>query len=588
MDLNPEQLERLLLMQLRRGHPHLRFSSKLEPIFFRDRFRYMQAHWGLMLVMVAAVLFQLVYAVYDMLAMPLGTALALLPLRLVCIVAALASCLYFRRRDSDPWKAYSLFGLSYLTCGICVVLLTYLGRYLGQPTSYEGLVLLLLFGYGLVNLPFTAVTLGGWVLFLLYAGLGMLWPTPIEALPHQLLFLACVNLIGSAGTYVQEHAHRSGWINLKLLNIARRRMQSDTQGKLRMLTAVSHDLRQPLNAMGLYAQHLHECATEPEVRHISGRLNESVAQLGRMLQSLLEYNRLTLSGGVSVQLQSLELRPLLSRLCAETQTESLQQVTLNCAEGLWVRSDPVLLERLLRNLLNNALRHAQAEHVWLHAERGEDEVRLEVGDDGCGMSGEDQEGVFEEFRQLNNPGRHTDQGLGLGLAIVRQMALLLGHALQLESSPGQGARFYLHVPQAEQIPVQPVAAEVYFSGRILLLEDDLASRDALQALLQRWGCEVRACADLQTALGCIDEVQPHLLISDFRLGAEEDGVMAIERLRERFGQMLPALLVSADTNPELQRRCMLLNINLQGKPLLPVRLRQALSLLLAPSRVALS
>src|SRR5690606_34748125 len=153
-------------------------------------------------------------------------------------------------------------------------------------------------------------------------------------------------------------------------------------------------------------------------------------------------------------------------------------------------------------------------------------------------------------------------GLGLGLAIVRQMALLLGHPLQLESSPGQGARFILHVPQAEQMPVQPVATEaVYLSGRGLLLVDYAASRDALQSLLQRWGCEVRACADVQMALDCIDEVQPQLLISDFRLGTVEDGVMAIERLRERYGQMLPALLVSADNSPELQRRCMLLNIN---------------------------
>jgi signal transduction histidine kinase/CheY-like chemotaxis protein len=554
-------------------------------VFFRDRFRFMQAHWGLVLVMIAAVAFQLIYALSDMFLMPLQVALALLPLRAICIVTVIVSCLYFRRRESDPKKAYTLFGLTYLVCGVCVVLLIYLSRHLGQPTSYEGLALLLLFGYGLINLPFRAVTIAGWLLFLLYAGLGLsLSPSP--ELSYQLLFLACVNLIGSAGTYVQEHAHRSAWINLKLLNIARRRMQSDTQGKLRMLTAVSHDLRQPLNAMGLYAQHLHECATEPEVRRISGRLNASVGQLNRMLQSLLEYNRLTLSGGVSVQVQSLELRPLLSRLCAESQVEAPPQVSLECAP-LWVRSDPLLLERLLRNLLTNAQRHAQATHVWLHAVQHEDLVWLEVGDDGCGMSGEEQEGVFEEFRQLNNPGRKTEQGLGLGLAIVRQMALLLGHTLQLESSPGQGARFILHLPLAEQVPEQSVPSQVFASGRILLLEDDEASRDALQALLQRWGCEVCACADLQAALACVEVLEPQLLISDFRLGTEEDGVMAIERLRERFGRMLPALLVSADTSPELQRRCMLLNINLQGKPLLPVRLRQALSLLLRAERGAL-
>jgi CheY-like chemotaxis protein len=251
-----------------------------------------------------------------------------------------------------------------------------------------------------------------------------------------------------------------------------------------------------------------------------------------------------------------------------------------------VRSDPLLLERVLRNLLANALRHAQAGQVWLRARAERDEVLLEVGDDGRGLSAEQQDRVFEEFQQLDNPGRNAERGLGLGLAIVKQLAELLEHPLRLHSSPGQGARFVLQLPRAEageRLATQVAVAAP--SGRILLLEDDGAGREALAGLLRRWGCEVWACADLEAALLCLDEAQPQLLISDFRLAAKADGLSAIERLREEAGLMLPALLITADISSQLQERCLPAHITLLGKPVLPARLRQALAVLL-PARQA--
>ena len=165
---------------------------------------------------------------------------------------------------------------------------------------------------------------------------------------------------------------------------------------------------------------------------------------------------------------------------------------------------------------------------------------------------------------------------------------MLEHPLQLHSSPGQGARFSLRLPTAavgEWRPRPPVAAAL--CGRILLLEDDHEGREALAGLLQRWGCEVCACADLPDALGRLEQAAPQLLISDYRLAAAEDGLRAIERLREQAGRMLPALLVSADLSSELQERCIPAHVTLLGKPLLPARLRQALAVLL-PAAPALA
>jgi two-component system, sensor histidine kinase len=253
-----------------------------------------------------------------------------------------------------------------------------------------------------------------------------------------------------------------------------------------------------------------------------------------------------------------------------------------------VHSDPLLLERVLRNLLSNALRHAQARHVWVHARVEQGEVLLEVGDDGQGLSAEEQTQVFEEFRQLDNPGRHAERGLGLGLAIVQQLAQLLGHGLQLHSSPGAGAQFIVQLPQAEAGPLPAPAAPINaLKGRVLLLEDDTAGRQALAGLLQRWGCEVWACADLADALNCLPQAQPQVLISDYRLAATEDGLRAIERLREEAGRMLPALLITADVGADLQERCTRAHVTLLAKPLLPARLRQALAVLL-PAQVRAS
>jgi CheY-like chemotaxis protein len=223
----------------------------------------------------------------------------------------------------------------------------------------------------------------------------------------------------------------------------------------------------------------------------------------------------------------------------------------------------------------------------LHARVEQGVVQLEVGDDGQGLSEQEQSHVFEEFRQLDNPGRNAERGLGLGLAIVQQLAQLLGHPLQLDSSPGEGARFILQLPLAEAGEWQaPAAVATVLSGRVLLLEDDAAGREALTGLLQRWGCEVWACADPAEALHCLPQAQPQVLISDYRLAATEDGLRAIEHLREEAGRMLPALLITADVSADLQERCTRAHVTLLGKPLLPARLRQALAVLLPAESTA--
>ena len=570
--------ERLLLAQQRRGHGRLRFVEALERGFVEHRVQRIRRR--LWLIAGIAIAFQAIYAGLDLSLMPLDVGLSILPLRLLGICTVLAACAYCRRPQSALGGTQLAYTGAYAFNGACVVAMIYLSAAQGEAMPYDGLFLILLFGYVLLGVSFRAISLAAWGFCLLYLLLGVLLTEAGPELAYQGLFLVCANLIGSGGAYLQEHGQRGAWLNMRLLDLARQRAEADDARKLRLLAAASHDLRQPLNAMGLYAQHLLEQSLESTTRQVCERLTTSVEQLSRLLQSLLDYSRLTLPGGVPVKPQAFALRPLLERLSGETADEAGAQgieLELDCSE-LWVRSDPLLLERVLRNLLVNALRHAQARRVWLRAWEEAGAVLLEVADDGRGLSQAEQAQVFEEFRQLDNPGRNAEHGLGLGLAIVQQLATLLEHPLRLDSAPGQGARFSLRLPLAES-GQRPLAAATgaALGGRILLLEDDGPGREALAGLLRRWGCQVWACAELPQALHCLDEARPQLLISDYRLAERGDGLQAIERLREAAGQMLPALLITADLSPELHERCLPAHVIPLGKPLLPARLRQVLA-----------
>lgn len=571
-------LEPLLLAQQRRGHRRLRFVAELEQAFAAHRAQRIRRR--LPLIALTAVLFQLIYALLDFFAMPLQVSLSVLPLRMLALGAVVLAFFHCRRAHATPGAVVGIYALAYLLTGVSVALIVHLSWHQGVAMPYDGLFLVLLFGYALLGLSFRVISLCSWGFCLLFVGAGVVLHEPGREFAYQALFLLCANMIGTVGAYMQEHGQRGAWLNLRLLDLARQRAEADDARKLRLLAAASHDLRQPLNAMGLYAQHLVEQGGDAQTRSISARLAASVEQLGRLLQSLLDYSRLTLPGGVQARPHAFALRPLLERLLGEIAPEAQQQAVqlrLN-SEACAVRSDPLLLERLLRNLLHNALLHAGAAELSLSAWREGQHVVLAVADDGRGLSEADQALVFEEFRQLDNPGRSTERGLGLGLAIVRQLAEVLEHPLQLESQPGAGTRFILRLPLAELAEQAPRSSSgLALKGRILLLEDDDTGREALSGLLRRWGCEVQACADLAEALMALQEQTPHLLISDYRLAEQGDGLQAIERLREAAGQMLPALLISADLSPELHERCLPAHVIPLGKPLLPARLRQVLA-----------
>lgn len=360
--------------------------------------------------------------------------------------------------------------------------------------------------------------------------------------------------------------------------------QAARDAQTRFLAAASHDLRQPVHALGLLAAQAEAELHGRRAARTAAQMQGMAQALDGLVEALLDVSRL--DGGVVVPCpRSFPLQALFDRLAPEF-------AVLADARGLqwrvrptplWVRSDETQLERMLRNLLANALTHTARGGVLLGARPCGDRVRLCVWDTGPGIAPEHRQRIFDEFVQLQNPGRDRRKGHGLGLAIVARLARLLDHPVQLRSEPGRGSCFSIAVPGARPeaaAPAAPAAALVLpLQGlSVALVEDDEAVLEATASLLATWGCEVHAAVSAPALLARLQalEHRPARVISDWRLEIG-DGLDAIAQLRAWCGRPVPALLVSGEPLPLAGDALAALRITPARKPLAAAALRAWLS-----------
>ena len=335
-------------------------------------------------------------------------------------------------------------------------------------------------------------------------------------------------------------------------------LQQANQAKSRFIAAASHDLRQPVVTIGLLVGLLREQVSAPRLRDLIDRINEAVAALEDLLKGLLDLSRFD-AGTVKPRLQGVPLQGLFDAIAAhESEAARLKGVRLRFRPtGLAVRSDPVLLEQILRNLVNNAVRYTDAGGVLVGVRpRGEGRVSVEVWDTGSGITPAQQQTVFDEFTQFE-PGRnHRVRGLGLGLALVKRAALLLEHPLRLRSRPGRGSCFALTLPlavaEAHQGVTAMTEARPLQGLRLLLVEDEPTVLQAMQMQLERWGATVHP-AD---GLGALDRLLADpdgpcatgvdMVISDNRL-PDGDSVRVVGLVRRKLGT-ITALIVTGPRN----------------------------------------
>jgi signal transduction histidine kinase len=380
-------------------------------------------------------------------------------------------------------------------------------------------------------------------------------------------------------------AHQNDELEQARASAERARTEAEiaNRSKTQFFAAASHDLRQPLHAMGLFAAALSDKVRDPGVQEVVQSINASVEALEGLFTELLDISKID-AGIVKANPVHFELASLLERLRMDFEPEASERgLQLRVARTrLFAFSDPVLVERILRNLIANALRYTWQGGIVVGARRRGRDVSLEVWDTGVGIDPEEQNRIFEEFYQIGNPERNSRKGLGLGLSIVKRLASLLGSGVTVRSVRGRGSVFRVRVPLGRQPEAALAAAPRTptdpgdLAGRVVVVvEDEPAVLQGMEVLLQGWGATVIACSSLAEVLDRAGELgaAPHLIIADYRLREGGVGTLAIAQLRERFRAQIPAIIVSGSTTPAHLEEAKAINAHLLLKPVMPAKLR---------------
>ncbi|MBI4986186.1 MAG: response regulator, partial [Rhodocyclales bacterium] len=461
-----------------------------------------------------------------------------------------------------------------------------------QAVETQALVAVLLCGMAAGSIPVTAM-----LRWAFYGSAGMIL-TPlvvrnfVEGGTYHFIFggmlavfLAFILNWGRTLNRLLTEANERRFDNLALVDLAEAAKQEAVEAniaKSKFLAAASHDLRQPLHALTLFTGALKEEEDGARISRLADNIDSSLTALSLLLNSLLDISKLD-AGVVDVRVASIRLQDVFERLSVEFEPlASRKRLRLKVRETrAIVFTDRVLLERIVRNLLSNAIRYTESGGVLLACRRRRDGWGIEVRDSGIGISDDEQKKVFNEFYQIGNPERDRQKGLGLGLAIVARMSNLIGCPVSLRSAPGRGSVFAITVP-AGKATALPVAAQVVTSCegvRVLVIDDDAAALAAINALLDAWRCDTMTAESHADAVSRLTERQwePDVVICDYQLRGGESGIDALDWMRVHFDKNLPCVLITGNIEAERLQRVRESGYPLLHKPVPPAKLRALLN-----------
>ena len=380
----------------------------------------------------------------------------------------------------------------------------------------------------------------------------------------------------------------------ELAETAKDAAEAANLAKSRFLAAASHDLRQPIHALNLYLGAFGQIQLARQAASLLAKVRQCALIMDEMFRTLLDVSKLD-AGAVQPQISVFPLAPLLARARLEFEPQArakeLELRVLRCS--VFAKSDPVLVERILRNLVSNAVRYTERGRVVVGCRRHRGALRISVYDTGIGIDPAQQALVFEEFYQVGNPERDRSKGLGLGLAIVERLARLLDAPITLRSRRGRGSLFAFDLQRAA--PVELPALRLSRSGvanrdlagtLVVVVDDEELTLDAAQTLLKQWNCSVIAATSGREALRQLatSTRPPDVLICDYRLRDGENGVSVAAALRNEFNTDIPALLITGNTDPEQIRIISASGLAVLHKPLREDELNDAICALRASAR----
>jgi len=379
------------------------------------------------------------------------------------------------------------------------------------------------------------------------------------------------------------------------LSAARDASERANRFKTRFFTAVGHDLLQPLHAARLSASALAETNGGGPQRVIAERIEHALTTIEQLLKSILDISKLE-AGVVTPARRPVALDEMFASLVVDLEPQAkAKSLALSWRRnGLTVVSDPLMLRRILQNLMANAVQYTDRGCVRLFARPRGEMVRIEVWDTGPGIGEADRETIFEEFQRGAATDRPTVGGFGLGLSIVQRMAEALGHRLDLCSRVGHGTRFSVTVPRAlteiagtrERVTEAPAPVDVSVSSlegaEIAVIDNDPGVLEAMRSLLERWGCHVRSARSLE-GLARAEGAQPmpDVILADYHLDERRNGLEAVHALRRAAGAAIPAIVITADRTAEIADAAREMDCEVLLKPVKPARLRALMLHLLA-------
>ncbi|HKU86305.1 MAG TPA: hybrid sensor histidine kinase/response regulator [Casimicrobiaceae bacterium] len=488
-----------------------------------------------------------------------------------------------------------------------------------EPPAYQALLIVCLFGVVLGGLNLTAVFKPSFYGFVLPALVPLIVRVALVGDPVH-VFIAGVMSVVLA--FVVGFGHRLNDVltrslamryeNVDLIDElkartraavdARAAAETANRAKSQLLAAASHDLRQPLHALGLYVAALSARACDGELRPLVAHVESAANALELQFGQLIDLSRLD-AGALLPERTMVPLGALFGRLHEEFAAQAAARgLSLRIVPTrLAVDSDPSLLARIVGNLVSNAIRYTRTGGVVVGARRCGGRVAIDVVDSGIGIAPAERQRVFEEFYQVQAVGSSSRvmRGMGLGLAIVRRFAALLGHDVVLTSEEGIGSRFRVLAPRSEtSAPVRhsrtrPLGAQrpirthdectdsairAEFAGRLVaVIDDDATTVDAMRTLFETWGADVAGgdtCGALMEHLGTFARY-PDLIVADLRLAQNHSGIDAVRRLRDELGYAIPAIIVSGDTGTRADREARAAGLTLLPKPVVGTALHAA-------------
>ena len=370
------------------------------------------------------------------------------------------------------------------------------------------------------------------------------------------------------------------------LALAKAEAERANVAKSKFLAAASHDLRQPVQSLTLLLSAVEgQVKDKPRAASAVEMAKSAVDSLNGLLTGILDISKLE-AGVVTPILGDVNLGELVDRVAKEYGPRAAAEgLTLrHVSSDLWARTDAALVERIARNLIENALRYTEKGGILIALRRRGGNVRLDVIDTGIGIPADKQAEIFEEFRQLNNPARDASRGLGLGLAIVSRLAQLLGAPVQVASRVGHGTRFSLLLPliRAATADTPPQSVIDHPGARILIIEDNTSVLQAYEIMLNDWGYETLCAAEAEQALNLAAKENWHFdaILADHRLGSGLTGTDAAAEIGRRVGRAFPTLVITGDTAAERLTEVHTSGFAILHKPVDADELRRALASLL--------